>query len=123
MKRWATAAVMLSAVLAACGSSAKQADTTTPGPSKSPFVIVPIKNDTSATVHFIQCKATCAELHERRTIAAGQMDSILGSNENLRFAYLVEDAAGKRIGCVYMQFNHVKAPPVVLVSSMKPCEE
>jgi hypothetical protein len=124
MKAWATAAVTLSILLAACGSSGQSTSTAgQAGTGKNPYLLISIKNDTSATVHFIQCKATCAELHERRTLPAGGTNSILGSNENLPFTYLVEDEAGKRIGCVYMQFDHLKSAPPVLISSMKPCKE
>jgi hypothetical protein len=116
------AAAMLSLALAGCGSSGPSGSSAPARTSASAFVLITVRTDTPAPVVFIQCKATCNELHEHRPIAAGSSTRILGLNEGRPFADLVESATGKRLGCVYMKFDHVKAPPVVLVSSMTSCK-
>ncbi len=116
-------ALALSVLAAGCGGSGSSTTASAPaGTSKQPYVLVPVLNDTSSTVEFIQCETTCAELHERRTLPAGGRNSILGGNENVPFYYLVKDMTGKRLGCVRMQFNHVKEAATVRISSMTACK-
>ncbi len=118
------AALALSALAVGCGGSGSTTTTTTAkaGTGKQPYVLVPVLNDTPSTVKFLQCLATCAETHERRTIPPGGTTTVVGSNDNVKFSYLVEDSAGKRLGCVQMQFNHVATAPQVHISSMTSCE-
>ena len=119
--RFAGLAATLSVLLAGCGSAEHAA--TSPPASPSGLFLIGVHNDTPSTVKFLQCTTTsCAKTHERRTIAAGASTTVLGSNLGIRFGYLVEDTAGRRLGCVYMKFDHVKLQPTVPISSMESCE-
>ena len=119
--RAASCAAALSAAISGCGSGHP---TVASHPTHaSPFVLVRVHNDTPSAVKILQCLTTsCTGLHERLPIPAGGETRILGSNEGLRFGYLVEDTAGKRLGCLYMKFAHDTRQPIVPVSSMGRCE-
>jgi len=108
------AAVMLVGAVAGCAS----VDPTDP----SHFTNVLVHNDTRSAVQFIQCDTSCGTLHERGTIPAGGSTIINISNEGIKIGYLVERPDGKRLGCVYMKYEHVKHQPTVLISSMTRCE-
>jgi hypothetical protein len=43
------------------------------------------------------------------------------SNEGIEIGYLVEDPADRKLGCIYMEYENVKQPPVIPVSSMTQC--
>jgi len=117
---FAAAAAALAGAVSGCASGAPTV------PSRpahaSPIALIVVRNDTPATVKVIQCVTSCQTLHERRTIPAGGRTIVFGPNEGTRFGYLVEDMAGRRLGCIYMKFEHVKQQPTVLVSSMGSCE-
>lgn len=118
----------LAIALAGCGSGSSSTAAVHPATASTsakagPYVLVPVRNDTAATVDFIQCVASCSgPLHERRTIPAGASTSVLNSNEGIRSGYLIQDASGRRLGCVYLKYAHVTAGPTVLISSMTRCE-
>ncbi len=113
----------LSVVLAGCGSSSSSKPTTTVAKAgQSNFILLTVRNDTPSAVWFDQCQGTCNKLHEHRWIPAGHINLILGINDGTQFADLVTNAAGKRLGCIYMKFDHVEARPVVLISSMTACK-
>ena len=116
----AAAAAALAGTVSGCASGAPTV------PSRpahaSPITLIVLRNDTPSTVKVIQCVTSCQTLHERRTIPAGSRTIVFGSNEGIRFGYLVEDMAGRRLGCIYMKFDHVQQEPTVLVSSMGRCE-
>lgn len=88
----------------------------------SHFINVLVRNDTPSPVQFIQCDTSCGTLHEREAITAGGSTIINISNEGIKVGYLVERQDGKKLGCVYMKYEHVKHEPTVLVSSMTRCE-
>ena len=110
----ALAAMMLAGAVAGCAS----VDPTDP----SHFTNIVIRNDTPSAVQFIECDTSCGTLHERRTIPAGGSTIINDSNEGVKIPYLVASPDGKKLGCLYMKFEHVKHPPTVLTSSMTRCE-
>lgn len=125
--RFATAALTVSLALCGCGSggstsSSHETTSTVAKVGQSRFILIGVRNDTSAAVSFDQCQSTCGTLHEHRPIAAGSSITILGLNDGTPFADVVESAAGKRLGCVYMKYDHVSGRPVVLVSSMTACK-
>jgi hypothetical protein len=108
------AAVMLVGAVAGCAS----VDPTDP----SHFTNVLVRNDTPSAVQFIQCDTSCGTLHDRQTIPAGASVVINISNEGIKVGYLVARPDDKKLGCVYMKYEHVKHQPTVLVSSMTRCE-
>jgi hypothetical protein len=108
------AAVMLLGAGAGCAS----VDPT----DSSHFTDVLVRNDTPSTVQFIQCDTSCGTLHERRTVPADGSTVINVSNEGIQVGYLVARPDGKRLGCLYMKYEHIKHEPTVLVSSMTRCE-
>ncbi len=110
----ALAAMMLAGAVAGCAS----VDPTDP----SHFTNIVIRNDTPSAVQFIECDTSCGTLHERRTIPVGGSTIINDSNEGVKIPYLVASPDGKKLGCLYMKFEHVKHPPTVLISSMRRCE-
>jgi hypothetical protein len=101
-------------LLAGCAS----VDPTDP----SHFTEVSVVNDTGSAVEFIQCDTSCGTLHDRQTLSAGARTIITVSNENIRIGYVV-GRSDKRLGCVYMQYDHVDYRPLVLVSSMTRCDD
>jgi hypothetical protein len=107
------AAVVLGGAVAGCAS----VDPTDP----SHFINVLVRNDTLSTVQFIQCDTSCETLHDRETIPAEGSTIINISNEGIKIGYLVE-RDGKRLGCMYMKYEHVKHQPTVLISSMTRCQ-
>jgi hypothetical protein len=88
----------------------------------SHFTNALVRNDTASAVQFIQCDTSCGTLHERRTIPAGGTTVINVSNEGIKVGYLVARPDGRKLGCVYMRYEHVKHEPTVLVSSLTRCE-
>jgi hypothetical protein len=81
-----------------------------------------VRNDTASDVQFIQCDTSCGTLHERRTIPAGGDTVVNVSNEGIKVGYVVARPDGRKLGCVYMKYEHVKYEPTVRVSSMTRCE-
>jgi hypothetical protein len=130
--RFVAVAAILSVFVSGCGSGHPSSSShpangntaTNAGAqaNPSPYILVGVRNDTPSAVQFNQCEATCSVLHERRTIAAGGSTLVPGLNEGTQFSYAVESPAGKRLGCVYMKYEHVKLQPAVLVSSMTACK-
>jgi len=118
--RLTAAASALVLVLSGCGSS--HSSTRTAAAKASPYVLLAVRNDTPSAVRFLQCLATCSQLHERQTIAAGGRTAVIVQNDGTRFGYLVEDAAGRRLGCIYRKFEAITRQPTVLISSMGACE-
>jgi hypothetical protein len=108
------ATALVGAVLSGCAS----VDPTDP----SHFTNVLVRNDTASDVQFIQCDTSCVTLHERRTIPAGGGTVVNVSNEGVKVGYVVARPDGRRLGCVYMRYEHVKHEPTVLISSMARCE-
>jgi hypothetical protein len=102
------------AILSGCAS----VDPTDP----SHFTNVLVRNDTASDIQFIQCDTSCATLHEGRTVTAGGSTVVNVSNEGIKVGYVVARPDGRKLGCVYMQYEHVKHEPTVLVSSMTRCE-
>jgi hypothetical protein len=86
------------------------------------FTNVLVRNDTASAVQFIQCDTSCGTLHDRETIPVQGSAIINISNEGINIGYLVEQPDGKKLGCVYMKYEHVKHLPTVLVSSMTKCK-
>jgi len=87
----------------------------------SHFVDVQVHNDRPTAVQLIQCDTSCDTLHDRQTMSAGASSTINVSNEGIEIGYLVENPAGRKLGCIYMKYENVKQPPVVPVSSMTQC--
>jgi hypothetical protein len=108
------ATALVGAILSGCAS----VDPTDP----SHFTNVLVRNDTASDVEFIQCDTSCGTLHERRTIPASGSTVVNVSNEGIKVGYVVARPDGRRLGCVYMQYEHVKYEPTMLVSSMTSCE-
>jgi len=106
--------ILVGAVSSGCAS----VDPTDP----SHFTNVLVRNDTPSAVQFIQCDTSCGTLHEREAITAGGSTIINISNEGIKVGYLVAHPDGKKLGCVYMKYKHVKHQPTVLISSMTRCE-
>jgi hypothetical protein len=104
---------MAGSVLGGCASI----DPTDP----SHFVDVQVHNDRPTAVQLIQCDTSCDTLHDRQTISAGASSTINVSNEGIEIGYLVENPAGRKLGCIYMKYENVKKRPVVSVSSMTQC--
>ncbi len=102
------------AILSGCAS----VDPTDP----SHFTNVLVRNDTASDIKFIQCDTSCATLHEGRTVTAGGSTVVNVSNVGIKVGYIVARPDGRKLGCVYMQYEHVKHEPTVLVSSMTRCE-
>lgn len=88
----------------------------------SHFTNVLVRNDTASAVQFIECDTSCGTLHERSTVPAGATTIINIDNEGANIGYLVERPDGKKLGCVYMKYEHVKHEPTVLVSSTTKCK-
>lgn len=108
------AAVAAAVLLGGCAS----VDPTDP----SHFVDVQVRNDLSSPVQLIQCDTSCDTLHDRQTVAAGDSTTINVSNEGIKVGYLIESLTGNRLGCIYMEYEHVKHPPAVAVSSKVRCD-
>lgn len=108
------ATALMGATLSGCAS----VDPTDP----SHFTNVLVRNDTTSAVQFIQCDTSCGTLHERRTIPAGGSTVVNVSNEGIKVGYVVARPERRKLGCVYMKYEHVKYEPTVLVSSMTRCE-
>jgi hypothetical protein len=88
----------------------------------SHFTNALVRNDTASAVQFIQCDTSCDTLHDRTTIPVGGTTVINVSNEGIKVGYLVARPDGRKLGCIYMRYEHVKPEPIVLVSSLARCE-
>lgn len=87
----------------------------------SHFVDVQVRNDTALTVELIQCDTSCSTLHDRQTLPPGANTRINVSNEGIEVGYAVESLSGKRLGCIYVDNDHVKHPATLTISSMTDC--
>jgi hypothetical protein len=105
---------LVGAVLSGCAS----VDPTDP----SHFTNVIVRNDTASDVQFIQCDTSCGTLHERRTIPTDESTVVNVPNEGIKVGYVVARLDGRRLGCLYMHYEHVSHEPTVLVSSMTRCD-
>jgi hypothetical protein len=116
--RAASASVLAAVAMAGGTSGCSSVDPT----ASSHFTNVRVRNDTPSAVQFVQCDTSCGTLHDRTTVPAGASTVINISNEGIKVGYLVADPGGKKIGCVYMKYEHVKRQPTILISSMTRCE-
>jgi hypothetical protein len=113
-----TPALMTVALMGAVTSGCASVDPT----DSSHFTNALVRHDTASAVQLIQCGTSCGTLHERRMIPAGGTTVINVSNEGIKVGYLVARPGGRKLGCVYMTYQHVQHEPTVLVSSLKACE-
>jgi hypothetical protein len=87
----------------------------------SHFTDAVIRNDTPSRVVIVQCDTSCDTLHDRSPLPSRGSVTINVSNEAIPVGYVVERPSGRRLGCLYMNFDHVQKTPVVRVSSMRSC--
>ncbi len=86
----------------------------------SHFTDVLIRNDRPSPVVIVRCDTSCDTLHDRTPVAAGHSTIVNVSNEGIT-GYAVEQPLGRRLGCLYMRFDGVRARPTVNVSAMQRC--
>jgi hypothetical protein len=87
----------------------------------SHFTDAVVRNDTPSPVVIVQCDTSCDTLHDRSAVPSHGALTINVSNEAITVGYAVERPSGRRLGCLYMNFDHVQKTPVVEVSSMQRC--
>jgi hypothetical protein len=104
-------------VLVAVATGCASVDPTDP----SHFVDVLVRNDSSSAVQLVQCDTSCRTLHDRTTLPALGTTIINISNEGINVGYLVERLDGRKVGCLYMKYEHVKRRPTVPLSAMTRC--